>query len=163
MKKINIQNEAHIKGIGTHTQKNCKAVICIDTGEVFTSCMDAAEHAGVHFTAMASACLGKTRTCNGKRYCYLSEAAENLNSIVTRLREASSESEDARKWREYQAEQEAVRKEEEKRQAEIAKLEEKLARQRKICENIEAELMRATANLMTTESELNVLKGANHV
>ena len=159
MKKINIQNEANINGNGTHTQKNCKPVICIDTGEVFTSCLDAAEHVGVHFTAMSSACLGKTRTCNGKRYCYLSEAAENLNSIVSRLREATTDSEDARKWREYQAEQEAVRKEEEKRQAEIAKLEEKHARQQKICERLESELLRATASMMETENELKSLKG----
>ena len=37
MKTINIQNEANIKAKGEHGQKNAKAVICIETGEVYVS------------------------------------------------------------------------------------------------------------------------------
>ena len=115
MKKINIQNEANINAKGEHTKRAAKPVICIDTGEVYASTTDAAEAAGVHITTMSSVCLGKIRTANGKRYCYLSRVTESLDSIVTRLRETAAVEEDAKRWKAYQAEQEAIRKAEEER------------------------------------------------
>ena len=157
MKKISIHNEATINGKGNHTKKNSKAVICIDTGEVFTSCADAAEHAGVHFSAMSLACLGKVRTCKGKHYCYLSNATENLNAIVTRLRETATVEEDARKWREYQEAQEAVRKAEEQRAAEIAKAENKVRDRQEIRNRIAAQLVKADAYLLEAQEELEEL------
>lgn len=163
MKKINIQNEANINGIGNLNGGNCKPVICIDTGDVFTSCFDAAEFAGVHFSAMSFHLRGKSRTCNGKHYVYLSKVNEGLNAIVTRLRETAAVEADAKKWQEYQAEQEAIRKAEEKRQEEIANLKAKLARQKEICERIEAELLRATECMMETENKLNDLIGNSEV
>ena len=161
MKKttVNIQHEANINAEGKLNGGNCKPVVCIDTGDVFTSCFDAAESIGVHFSAMSSHLRGKTRTIHGKRYMYLSRVSEGLDTIVTRLRETSAMEEDAKRWREYQAEQEAIRKAEEKRAENIANLEAKLARQREICERIEAELLRATERMMETETELNTLKG----
>lgn len=157
MKNIHIQNEASINGNGTHMQKNCKPVICIDTGEVFTSCADAAEHAGVHFTMMSAACLGKVRTCKGKHYCYLSKATESLNAIVTRLRETAAVEADAKKWREYQAEQEALRKAEEKRAEELAKAENKVKNRQEIRNRIAAQLVEADARLMEAQEELEEL------
>ena len=159
MKKINIQNEANIIGNGIHTKKNCKPVICIDTGEVFTSAADAAEHVGVHYTMMSAACLGKVRTCKGKRYCYLSKAPENLNSIVTRLREASEMESDAQKWREYQAKIDAARKEEERRQQAIAKAEAKVASLAEACAKYESKWNETMAALNEAELELEALRG----
>lgn len=163
MKKINIHNEANINGNGAHTGKKCKPVICIDTGEVFTSAADAAEHAGVHFSMMSSVCLGKVRTCKGKRYCYLSQAPENLNSIVTRLREASAMESDAIKWRKYQAEQEAIRKAEEKRLDAIRKAEEKVARLTNKCNEYNAKFVEATNALHEAETELEALREDSNV
>ena len=150
-KTINIQNKAIINGIGNLNNRKCKPVICIDTGEVYTSATDAAEAVGVHYTMMSAVCLGKVKTCKGKHYCYLSEATENLDAIVTRLRKVSTMEADAQKWREYQAR-------EEKRQADIAKAEEKLARRKEICERLRAELQRAIEHMNETEDELNNLK-----
>ncbi len=154
MKKINIQNEANINGNGTHTRKSCKAVICIDTGEVFTSAADAAEHAGVHFSMMSAVCTGKVRTCKGKRYCYLSKAPENLDSIVTRLREASTMEEDAKRWRAHQAAQEAARKEEERHQQAIAKAEAKVAALTEACAKYENKWTEAMNALSQAQAEL---------
>lgn len=167
-KTINIQNEANIKAKGEHTQKNAKAVICIDTGEVFTSCTDAAEHAGVHYTVISACCLGKIRTANGKRYCYLSRVTESLDSIVTRLRETAAVEDAAKKWIAYEAEQEAIRaaeekrieearKAEEKRQAEIAKADAKVERCQTIRDRIAAQLVEAERNLMTAQMEREAL------
>lgn len=159
MKKINIHNEANINGNGTHTKKNCKPVICIDTGEVFTSAADAAEHVGVHFSMMSAACLGRVRTCKGKRYCYLSQAPENLNSIVTRLREVSAMESDAKRWREYQAEQNRLRKEEERRQQAIAKAAAKVSSLVEACTKYESKLTEAMMALDVAQAELASLRG----
>lgn len=142
MKKttINIQNESNIKAEGKLSGGNCKPVVCLDTGDVYTSCMDAAEAVGVHFTAMSAHLRGKTRTVHGKRYMYLSRVSEGLDIIVTRLRETAAVEEDAKKWQAYQAEQEAIRKAEEKRIEEERKAEEK--RQAEI-----AKLMKKRASL----------------
>lgn len=159
MKKINIQNEANINAKGEHSQKAAKPVICIDTGEVFASTTDAAEAAGVHITTMSSACLGKIRTANGKRYCYLSRVTESLDSIVTRLRETAAVEEDAKRWKAYQAEQEAIRKAEEKRQAEIAKARDKVESLNAAAEKYRAMLNNAMNELVAAEQHLESLVG----
>ena len=159
MKKINIQNESNIKAEGKLNSKKCKPVICIDTGEVFTSCTDAAESAGVAQSVISACCLGKIRTANGKRYCYLSRVIENLDPIVTRLRETAAVEEDAKRWKAYQAEQEAIRKAEEKRQAEIAKAQDKVNRRAEICKRLEAQWNEAMASLMEAEKALEALTG----
>lgn len=168
MKKINIQNEANIKAKGEHTQKSAKPVICIDTGDVYASTTDAAESAGVHVTTMSAVCLGKIRTANGKRYCYLSRVTESLDSIVTRLRETAAVEEDAKRWQAYQTEQEAIRKAEEKRiaeerkaeekrQAEIAKLMSKHANLNAKCNEYEAKWHETIASIVEVEKELEAL------
>lgn len=124
MKKITIHNEASIKAVGSRTHKNTKAVLCIETGEVWTSSADAAEDIGVHFSVMSAVCTGKIKTCHGKHYCYLNEALENLDAVMSRLRDASAMEEDAKKWRAQEAEKEAARKAEEKRIAEELKAQE---------------------------------------
>ena len=157
MKTINIHNEANIKANGEHTKKNAKAVICIETGEVYVSATDAAEKIGVHPSAVSLVCLGKSQTCKGKHYCYLSRVTENLDSIVTRLRETAAVEEDAKRWQAYQAEQEEKRKAEEKRQAEIAKADAKVERCQTIRDRIAAQLAEAERNLMTAQMEREAL------
>lgn len=159
MKTINIQHEANIKAKGEHGQKNAKAVICIETGEVYASTTDAAEKVGVHITTMSSVCLGKIRTCKGKHYCYLSRVAENLDSIVTRLRETAAVENDAKKWQAYQAEQEAIRKAEEERQTAIAKAKEKIAQLDEKCGEYESKWHATMAARTEAERELKALLG----
>jgi predicted RNA-binding protein with EMAP domain len=127
MKTIKIHGKAIINGHGEHTYANAKPVICIETGEVFTSVLDASDYAGVANPSMVSHLKGRSRSCNGKHYCYLSSATESLNSIVTRLREVSVMEAKAKMWDALMAEQEAERKAEERRLANIAKLEAKEA------------------------------------
>ena len=159
MKKVNIQNEANIKAKGDHTQKNAKAVICIDTGEVYTSALDAAEKIGVHHTTISAVCTGKIQTCKGKHYCYLSRVTESLDSIVTRLRETAAVEEDAKRWKAYQAEQEAIRKAEEKRQSDITKARDNVARLNEATEKYRAMLNNAMNELVAAEQYLESLVG----
>ena len=176
MKKttINIQNEANIKAEGKLNSVRCKPIICIETGEVFTSVTDAAEHFGVYAQNLSLHLTGKRRSIKGKHFCYLSRVTESLDSIVTRLRETSAIEADAKKWQAYQAEQEAIRiaeakraeearKAEEKRQTEIAKADAKVERCRTIRDRIAAQLAEAERNLMNAEMEREALDDGEEV
>lgn len=145
---INIHNEANIQAEGKRNNRNCKPVICIETGEVFSSSADAAEKMGVHFATMSAVCTGKIRTCKGMHFCHMNSALENLDAVMTRLRETAAMEDDARKWREYQAEQEAIRKAEEKRLEAIRKEEERKQR----------EITKAKEKVAKYEAEVNKYK-----
>jgi biopolymer transport protein ExbB/TolQ len=158
---ITIHNEATIHAEGKRNSKNCKPVICIETGEVFTSATDAAEKVGVHYSMMSSVCLGKVRTCKGMHFCYMNAALENLDAVMNRLRETSAMEEDARKWRKYQAEQEEIRKAKAKHESDLKKAEDKVARRTEICEHLAAKLAQAEQRKMEAEMELEALLDNN--
>ena len=169
-KTINIQNEANINATGKLHSKNCKPIICLETGEVFTSVTDAAKANNVYSQNMSMHLTGKRRSINGKHFCYLSRSMESLNAIVSRLRETSTMEEDARKWREYQAEQEAIRKAEEKRiadelkakeeyEAKVVKVTSTIERRYKMRERIEEQLNDIDRRIIEAEKEYEVLTG----
>ena len=151
MKNIRIQKEATIKANGKRENGNCKAVICIETGEVFSSATDAAERVGVHFSMISSACLGKVQTCKGKHYCYLNAALENLDAVMTRLRQAAAMEDDAKKWRAQENAKEEARMARERHKAAIAKAEAKVAKLAESCAKYQ-EKLNAT---MTAYDEAN--------
>lgn len=117
---INVNNATEIKeAIGKRTHGCCKPVICIDTGEVFASATDAAEAIGVTSWAMSNCCLGKARTCKGKRYSYVSKTSENLDVLTAFIRTQNARmaelEADAAIGRVIREEQEAKQKAEEQR------------------------------------------------
>ena len=172
-KTINIHNNANINAEGKLNSKHCKPVICLETGEVFTSVLDAAAKANMSPQNLSTHLTGKKKTFAGKHYCYLSKATESLDAIVTRLRETSAMEEDARKWREYQAEQEAIRKAEQKRidderkakeqyEAAVERAKNKIERRHKICSRLEQEYNRAIASVIEAEKEYEALTGRTY-
>ena len=173
-KTINIQNKADINAEGKLNSRHCKPVICIETGEVFTSVSDAAHAIGVHSPDMSAHLTGRKRSIKGKHFCYMSRVAESLNAITTRLRETSAMEEDARKWREYQAEQERIRKEEEKRlederkakemhEANIQKAIARIQRRHKMLERAKQQVDDITRRIMEAEKEYEALTGETYV
>ena len=125
MKTININNRSTINANGELCSAHCKPIICIDTGNVYTSVTDAADAVDCSLSNMINHLKGKLKTCKGMHFCYLADATENLDAIVTRLRNMRELEAKAAAWDALQAEQEAARKAEEKRLADIAKAEAK--------------------------------------
>lgn len=171
---INIQDKANINAEGKLSSRHCKPVICLETGEVFTSVTDAAEKAGCVANNMSSHLTGKIRSIKGRHYCYLSRATESLDAIVTRLRETSAMEADALKWRAYQAEQEAIRKAEEKRiedarkakemyEANVQKAIDKIERRHKMLERAKQQVNDITSRIMEAEKEYEALTGKPYV
>ena len=172
-KTINIQNYANISAKGEMNSRHCKPIICLETGDVYTSVTDAAEAIGCSSNNLSSHLTGKRRHIKGKHFCYLSRATESLDAIVTRLRETSSMEEDAKKWRAYQAEQDAIRKAEEKRinderkakeeyEAAVEKAKAKIERRSRICSRLEQQYHEATNRLMEAEKEYETLTGKTY-
>lgn len=79
---ITVQNASEIKAQGLSRNKNAKPVVCLDTGEVFTSVTDAAKSAGAHQSTMVWCLTERQKTCKGKRYCYLSKINEHLDEFM---------------------------------------------------------------------------------
>lgn len=157
-KTINIQNEANIQAEGKLSGKRCEPVICLETGEVFSSMKDAAEKEELHPSGLTNYFAGNQRTFGGKHWCYLSRVNESLDAIVTRLREANADAEAAHKWRAYEAEQEAKRIAKEKHDAAVAKAKEKVARCEEICDVLSEKYNDAMNNLRRAQMELEILE-----
>lgn len=130
MTKIHIQNESFIKAHGIHTRRNNKPVLCITTGEIYASVLDAAEANGVSYAAMSWACCGRSQKCKDKRFCFVANATEHLDEIAEcmRIREAK-----AKAYDEINAKQEKIRKAKAKYEHytnRVAELEQQLATER---------------------------------
>ena len=157
-KTINMQHEANIQAEGKLSGRKCKPVICLETGEVFSSMTDAAEYTEVTTAMMSNHLTGRYRSVKGKHYCYLSRVSESLDTILARLRETAAIEEDAKKWKVYEAEQEAKRVAEQKRQEAIAKAKEKVARAQGIHDTLAAKYREALNTLAQAQRELEALE-----
>lgn len=169
MKNITIKEAAKIDAKGNLNSKRCKPVICIDTGEVYTSATDAANANGTTVWGVSTVCLGKIKTANGKRFCYVQDFPEHLADITARISSMNKGYEEmAAKAAAYDAilaEQKAKAKAEEDarkakekaeadRQKAIERATEKLARRRTLYERKHRELDEAHQSVLDAEREL---------
>ena len=126
---IIIQKNVVVTAIGKKRQGNAKPVICIETGDIYASTMDAGDAIGAHFSGISNACRGKQQTVKGLHFCYVKELTNNIGTLTMVLQAKNgnviAESEEKkRKRKEEQERKEAklARKAEEKRKANVAKL-----------------------------------------
>lgn len=89
-KNITVQREAFITGEGRRTNGNCNAVLCIDTGEIFSSGTDAAEKFGTTPANMSRACRNKGSRTAGHRFCYIKDIDEYVDSISNAINKANA-------------------------------------------------------------------------
>lgn len=155
---INIQKCSNVTVVGHRTNKNCKAVYNITTGEVYASVADAAEALGVTDGAVSQVICGKTRTCNGMRLCYVSKMMEHLEEITeqNRIRAAKVAAYDAEVER-----QNAIIKAEEERRNAIAKAEADLQKYEARVAELRRKLQEAENHLSDTQLSLYNLRCDN--
>lgn len=167
---INVQGNVNVKAEGELSSGNCDPVIIIENGMVFTSQTDCAKFLGVSSNAVSAVICGRSRTCKGYHLISVSRLPEEADMLLSRLREASSAEEDAKKWREHQAEQERLRKEEEARleaerkaqeeyEEKKRKIVDKIHRRKAFCNRIATSFDNATKRLLEAENEYYALTG----
>lgn len=88
-KDIVLQKHAIIKGKGKCFNGNTNAVLCISTGEVYTSCTDAAMSNNTTVGSMSSVCRGRSYTTKGKKFCYVKDINEHLDEVAESIRKAN--------------------------------------------------------------------------
>jgi hypothetical protein len=135
---INIQQCSNVTVVGHRTSKNCKAVYNITTGEIYASCLDAADAIGSTLGAVSQTLNGKTNTCKGMRLCFVSKMMEHLEEIteVNRIRSEKVAAYDA-----IVAEQNAKKQAQEnlvKHQANIEALRQKLEKEMQLMQEAQA-------------------------
>ena len=72
-RKLSLKQRQNLSKVRMGNKCNCKPVICIETGEIFESLKMAAIKIGVSRASVTSAVRGKTKTCGGYHWDYLSE------------------------------------------------------------------------------------------
>lgn len=87
--EVTIQQPAKMVAKGKRCNGNTNAVLCISTGQVFTSCTDAAEQMGTKQSNMSNACRGVAKTTGGKRFCYVKDINEHLDEVAESIRKAN--------------------------------------------------------------------------
>jgi predicted transcriptional regulator with HTH domain len=135
---INIQKATNVNVTGHHSNKNCKAIYNITTGEIYASGIDAANVLGVDPASVSGALTGKSKTCKGMRLCLVSKMMEHLEEITeqNRIRVAKVEAYDK-----MIAERNAKRDAQEKlakHRAECEKLRAKLEKEMQLMQEAEA-------------------------
>ena len=88
-KEVTIQKPAKMIAKGKRCNGNTNAVLCISTGQVFTSCSDAAEQNDVHIANMSNVCRGVQKTAKGKKFCYVKDINEHLDEVAESIRKAN--------------------------------------------------------------------------
>ena len=82
-----------------------KALLCISTGEVFKSAMEAANHYGINYHSLIHQISGKYKTCgggknhmgNGMKFCYVAEMgykADDISASIIEMKQHTVSKED---------------------------------------------------------------------
>lgn len=161
MKKLTLHNQTTVSAEGSRSNGNCKAVLCLDTGEVFSSITDAAEKHNIAMCNISNVVRGVCRTAGGKRYCYLAKASEYIPEMAARLSEFDSLKAKAAAYDAWQAQEAKRAKEEAKHNEKVARAQAKVDRRKTIRDNLLTELARAEARLVDAENDLNALNNNN--
>lgn len=83
MKKIKIIKARYI--VDTKGYRHGKAVMCLDTGEVFTSAKECADVKQFPYANFNAKLRNGKEAVDGKLYCYVSELPYYANAIQSRI------------------------------------------------------------------------------
>lgn len=127
-KNINITKATVIEAHGTHTNGNCKSIVCLEKRKVYTSMTDTAADLGCSLDAVSNVIRGKQKTCKGYHLFLLSEVNEYLPMLFAQNSNFDEYRAKAKAYDKLMAKQEAERKAEERVQKRKEKHEAKKAK-----------------------------------
>lgn len=85
---ITIQEKATLRTEGTHFDKRCQPVICVDEMKAFNSGLDAALHYDTTGGAISRCCNGKQKNTKGHIFCYVKDLYKHIDLIMEMSRKA---------------------------------------------------------------------------
>ena len=83
MKKVNIVKAKYT--VDTNGYKKGKAVMCLDTGEVFTSAREVSAVKEFSYSAFVQQLRQNRESSDGKLYCYICDMGYYANAIQSRI------------------------------------------------------------------------------
>ena len=83
MKKISITKAKYV--VETNGYRKGKAVMCLDTGEVFTSAKEAADANNFGYKAFVQQLRQNRESNDGKLYCFICDMGYYANAIQNRI------------------------------------------------------------------------------
>lgn len=83
MKKISITKAKYV--VDTNGYRKGKAVMCLDTGEVFTSAKEAADTKNFAYQAFVTQLRQNRASQDGKLYCFICDMGYYANAIQSRI------------------------------------------------------------------------------
>ena len=162
MTTLKIQNEATTQSIGKPRNRNAKPVLCIETGKIYNSVTDAAEDIGTTIDVVSAHLRGKTKTCKGNHFAFVSKANEKLGPIMTHIRITSEHLSElefkAKAYDAIMAEQHAREKKQERIDMLLVKKEERAEKMRRREERIQRDaelIMEIDAEIKSLQEELS--------
>lgn len=150
-KTITITKKATVNAIGERTNGNTKPVLCLDTGMVYTSCIDAAKENNCAQSEVSMVCTGKRETVKGLRFCYLEDLAQHMDEISVALQKHSASLAEERHAR-------MLAEAEEKRQEAIATAREKVNRKQEKFDRLSDRMTRLYESCNEASRELEKAK-----
>lgn len=90
--EIIITNACTATAIGERRCKNAKPVLCLTTGEVFTSQTDAAQYYNIQRTNLSKHLngVGAHHTVGGMKFCFVSKTHEHYDEITQQMRDKTT-------------------------------------------------------------------------
>ena len=88
--EITVSNSTTVTASGTRRGGNCHPIICIDTGAIYTSSLDAAEILGIEQANLSRVVSGHGNRVKGLRFCKVSEASERIGVIAKVISEKNA-------------------------------------------------------------------------
>lgn len=85
------QSAITINAKGKYTNRNCKPVLCIETGEIYASCKEAADAVGVTSSNISWAITGRMNTCKGMHFVLVDNIKEQIDRVTGVIRTKNAE------------------------------------------------------------------------
>jgi predicted transcriptional regulator len=96
MPTITITEKSEVPATGHRIGGNSHPLMCVETGEIYSSGTDAAEKVGVTQGAISQQITGRVQTCKGLHFIKVSDAQKNVGMLSKAIKTANAKAEAAK-------------------------------------------------------------------